>query len=114
MQGGERVFADRPLWQARRNCRTGHEMVGEFGDILPMVAQGRHLYGHHIETIVQILAKAAGRDLAAEIAIRCCDKAYVNFDARAAANSLKRLLLQETKNFSLRLQWHVGYFVEKQ
>ena len=89
-------------------------MPGEQRNILPPFAQRRHPDWHHIQAIEQILAEAAGGDLAAELPVRGGDDAHIDLDPARSPYPLEGLLLQGADDFALGLQRHVGDFVEKQ
>ncbi len=83
-------------------------------DVLAPVAQRRHLDRHDVEPIEQILAEAAGADLAGKVAVRRRDDADIDLDPARPADPLEGLLLQRADDLALGLERHVGDLVEKQ
>src|SRR6202030_2489634 len=83
-------------------------------DILPAVAQGRHVKGNHVQAIEKILAKGAARDFLFEMLVRCGDDAHVDAQGGVGAHALEALFLEYPQNFRLRAQAHVADFIEEQ
>ena len=53
-------------------------MFGQVGDVVLSLAQRRDLDEEDAQPVVEVLAKAARRDLAGKIAIGGCDEPYVD------------------------------------
>src|SRR5207302_326947 len=83
-------------------------------DVLAPVAQRRHADRHDIEAVEEILAEAPRAHLGGEVAVRRGDDAHVDLDLAGAADALEGLLLEDADDLALRLDRHVGYFVEKE
>src|SRR6202165_886080 len=90
------------------------EISGQRGDVLPAVAQGRHVKGNHIQAIEKILAKGAARDFLFEMLVRCGDDAHVNAQGGVGAHALEALFLEYAQDFRLRAEAHVADFIEEE
>ena len=88
-------------------------MLGEQRDVLAALAQRRHEDRDDVEAEVEVLAEAAGLDLAGQVLVGGREHAHVDADARRAADRLDDLLLQHAQHLGLRLQAHVADLVEE-
>ena len=64
LQHRHRVVGDAPLRQAGRGGDLVHEEGDQLGHVLAPLGQGRHPDRHDAEAVEQVLAEAAGGDLA--------------------------------------------------
>ena len=69
------------------------EVVQECGNVFAPLAQRRELDRHDVETVVQIVAQAAGLDFFQEIAIRGGDHAGVDANRRRITNPFELAFL---------------------
>src|ERR1700687_1764148 len=90
------------------------EISCQRGDVLPAVAQGRHVKGNHVQAIEKILAKGAARDFLFEMLVRCGDDAHVDAQGSVGAYALEALFLEYPQNFRLRAEAHVSDFIEEE
>src|SRR5262245_51156645 len=86
----------------------------EDGDVLSTLAQGWQANRDHAQAIEQILSEVAGRGVRGEVAVRRRDDAYVDLDRRRAPDALELLLLEHAKQLGLKVEPHLGDFIEQQ
>src|SRR5436190_19433025 len=89
-------------------------MIGEQGDVFSSLTQRRQRDGNDVQTIVQIFAKAAGRDPAAQVDIGRRHDAHVHDSSLVRAHTFDLTLLQGTQQLDLGERRQVPYFVEEQ
>ena len=89
-------------------------MANEVGNVRRALAQGRHPQRHHIQAVIQVLAKQPLLDQAAQVVVGCGDNANVGLDRRTAADGRVLTLLKHTKQAGLRFEGHVADLIEKQ
>src|SRR3984957_19733305 len=87
--------------------------LGEGKDVLRSFAQRRQRERNHVQAVIEILAKTAGRDFSLEISIGRDDNASVNSERAITANSLKAAVLNEAQKFDLQRRRQLGNFVEQ-
>jgi hypothetical protein len=90
------------------------EVDDEERDVLLALAQRRHVQRHHVETVEEVLAKAAGGDLLLERLVRRGDHAHVDLDHLGAADARDDVLLQHAQHLGLGGEAHVADLVEEQ
>src|SRR5712691_9641370 len=84
------------------------------GDVLPTVAQGRHVKRNHVQAIEKILAKGAAGDFLFEMLVCCGDDAHVDAQGSVGAHALKALFLEDAQYLRLRAKAHVADFIEEE
>ena len=86
----------------------------QVGNVLAPFGQRRHADRHHREAVIEILAEAAGGDLASRL--RLVDETMRTSTAHLgrAADPLEGLLDQHAQDLALGLARHVGDFVDEQ
>ena len=77
-------FAGKPL----------HEMPRQQRNVLPALAQGRHLDGKNIQTVKQIAAKFVIEHTFCQVSVGRGDQTNVDLDGAVAAQALEFLVLQ--------------------
>src|ERR1700674_909109 len=90
------------------------EISCQRGDVLPAVAQGRHVKGNHVQSIKKILAKSAAGNFLFEVFVRCGDDARVDAQGFVGTHALEALFLENAENFRLRAEAHVADFIEEE
>src|SRR5260370_743850 len=110
-----RCAAGEPL--ARRSRLGGEapqKMFGENDDIVCSGAQRRNRDGDDVETVIEVVAESAARDLGLEVLVSRGHDAHIDRDGLLPADLLKCLLLQNAQHFRLRAHAHVADFIEKE
>ena len=90
------------------------EGVGEQGDVLAALAQGRDADVDHVEPVEQVVAERAGRDRLLEVDPRGRDHPHVDAHLLAAADAEERALLQDAEQVDLELRRDVADLVEEE
>src|SRR5205085_10830825 len=93
--------------------QRGQDDVDEDGDVLEALAQRRELDANDIQSIVEVAAEAAGRDLVRQIAIRRGDEAEVRAEVAHAADAAELLLLDGLQQTRLDGEVHLADLVEE-
>ncbi len=83
-------------------------------NILAPQPQGCDDQREHIQPIVEILAKAPGRDIFAQPTVGGRQHAHVEGNGRASAQPLHFALLQHAQQFRLQPERHLGDLIEQQ
>ena len=83
-------------------------------DVVPARAQGWHLHGDDVQSIVEILAKISLLDLLLQIPVGGCHHADIDLDGLASPDSLHFPFLQGAQKLHLQLRRHFAYFVQKE
>src|SRR5205814_4876192 len=78
------------------------------------LAQRGHPHGDLIQTVIEVLAKAALGHHAIEVLVCCANDPHVDLHRLSTANALNDLVLQEPQQLYLHRQWDIADFVEKQ
>src|SRR5258707_6026954 len=99
---------------AVRGAELVQEIPGQDGNVLFAVTQGRHEEGNYVQSVKEILAEGAARDLLFEILVRGCQDANIDTQRLAGADRLEALLFQHAQNLRLRAQTHVANLVEEE
>ena len=112
LQHRHRVGGD----SARRHAHCGGDLLKkimhELGNILAPLGERGDADRHHREAMEEIFAKMTVSDRLGEIAAGRGDDANVDMDPRRAADPLEILIDQHAEDLRLRLQRHVGDFIE--
>src|SRR5258708_40090813 len=74
----------------------------------------RHEEGNFVQSVKEILAEGAARDLLFEILVRGCQDANIDTQRLAGADRLEALLFQHAQNLRLRAQTHVANLHEEE
>jgi len=95
-------------------ARAGlHGATRQRQNVTAPFSQGRQPQRHHVETVIQVGAKAAGPDLLRKIPVGGCNQAHVETDGAAAAQTLDLALLENAQDLGLQSQLHLRYFIEQ-
>ncbi|MEL7238865.1 MAG: hypothetical protein AAGK78_08370 [Planctomycetota bacterium] len=95
-------------------ARLSQKVLDEQGNIAGSFSQWRDLEEEDGDSIVEVLAKAARVDLAAQVAIRGADDANIDGDLVVPAESSKRASLQCAEEAGLEAGRQLADFVEEQ
>ncbi len=95
-------------------ARLVEEVARQHWDVLHPLTQRRQPDRHHVQAIEQILAKLAGADRLAQVAMGRGHDPHVGADRLAPANRGEFALLQHAQQPCLRLGRHVADLVEEQ
>ena len=90
------------------------EVLDQERDVARALAQRRQADRHHVQAVVEILAKGAGRDLLLQIAVGRGDQPHVDADRLDAAHALELALLQGAQQLHLHLDGDRADLVEEQ
>ena len=90
------------------------EVRDERRNVLAPLAQRRHVNGHHVEAVVQILAEASRRDLRLDVLVRRREHAHVDLHRLRAADARHHAVLQHAQHLRLRGEAHVADLVEEE
>src|SRR6266571_8058379 len=71
------------------------------GNIVAVLAEGRDVDAHHVQTIVQILTKRALADSIGEIAVGGCDDPDIDLDLAITANRAYLALFEDAQELRL-------------
>ena len=91
----------------------GHEVIGEQRHVFIARAQRRHEDRDDAQPEIEVLAEPARLDLGGKLLVGRRQHPHVDSHARPAADRLDDLLLQHAQHLGLRLEAHVGDFVEE-
>ena len=89
-------------------------MFGQVGDVVLSLAQRRDLDEEDAQPVVEVLAKAARRDLAGEIAIGGRDEPYVDVARAVLSDALVLAFLNGAEELGLQLERDLADLVEKE
>ena len=89
-------------------------MFGQVGDVVLSLAQRRDLDEEDAQPVVEVLAKAARRDLAGEIAIGGRDESYVDVARAVLSYALVLAFLNGAEELGLQLERDLADLVEKE
>ena len=81
-------------------------------NILNSFAQGREPKCYYVEPVIQVLAKASGRDFVLQVAAGGCDHPNIHRDRSIAASRFEAMLLNEAKKLCLENRREVGDLVD--
>ena len=73
-----------------------------------------HVYGHHVEAIVEILAEVPVLDLAGHVLVRRGDDSHVHVDGLGTSHARHDPGLEGPENLGLCVERHVADFVEEE
>src|SRR5205823_4966753 len=90
------------------------EVVGEQRYVVPSLAQRGHLEGDDVESVVQVLTKAALFDRLLQVPVRRSDDAHVNSYGARAADALELALLKDAQQLRLHRRRHLADLVEEE
>ena len=90
------------------------EVLRQKGDVLAPLLKGRNLYADDVEPIIQILAKAPGRDLIQQVAVRSRHDAHIHLEGGVASHALDLPLLDGPQELDLHEQGNFADFIQKQ
>ena len=88
------------------------EILDEIGNVLAPLGEARHAQRHDVQAVIEILAEAALAHVALEIAAGRGDDAHVDGHLLRAAEAQELLLDENAQDLALRLERHVGDFVD--
>jgi hypothetical protein len=109
------VLPRQPQAAAVQGARgLAQEMFGQFGDVVLSLAQRRDLDEEDAQPVVEVLAKAARRDLAGEIAIGGRDEPYVDVARTVLSYALVLAFLNGAEELGLQLERDLADLVEKE
>src|SRR5215813_4402100 len=77
-------------------------------------SQWRYYYLDRADSIVEILAQVTFANSVRGMAVRCANKPEIGFLSLFAAQAVINALLQNPQELRLKLDWHLGDFVQKQ
>ena len=89
------------------------KMARQVENVVPAVAQRRHVETDDVQPIVEVLAEAPGHDLGGEIPIGGGDDAHVDALGPSTTDTGELLLLNEAEQLALYLEWQLTDFVEQ-
>src|SRR5579863_3476301 len=90
------------------------KMLHQARDVLAPVAQWRHANLDHLDSIIEVLAKATLSHHRFEVLVGRGDDAHIRRERLIAADSLEALLLDDAQQLRLRLQVHVADLIEEE
>ena len=89
------------------------EVLDQRRDVLAALAQRRDLDAEDVEAVVEVVAEAAGLDLAAQVAVGGGDDAHVDLDRRRGADRQDLLGLDGAQQLDLQAERQVADLVEE-
>ena len=89
-------------------------MLHEQGDVLPALAQRGQVDGDHVQPVVEVLAEAAGADLAAQVAGGGRHQADLDARGLHATHPLELALLDRAQELHLHLHRDLADLVEEE
>src|SRR5207245_10664458 len=89
------------------------EVVDQQGDVLPSVAQGRHIEHEDPDPVVKVLAKRAALDLTLGILVRGGDEANVGVDRLGAADRDEFAVLDDAQQLALEREPELTQLVDE-
>src|SRR5258708_32019666 len=92
---------------------VAHEVPHEHGDVLPALAQRRHLDWKHVQPVVQVGTEALPGHRARRGAVGRRDQPALGPDRSRAAEPLEFALLQHAQQLRLQLEGHLADLVEE-
>ena len=91
-----------------------HQKPRQIGNVLRALAQGRHENRHHVEPVIQVLAKLAGLHRRFQVAVGGGDDPHVHPQGLAAAEPLQLAFLQHPQQLGLKLRRNIADLVQEQ
>src|ERR1017187_6862306 len=98
---------------ARIRPQLGDEVLRQKRNILFALAQRRNVHGHHVEAVIEVLAKGALLKRGAQILVGGGHHAHVDMAGDVAAQALELALLQHAQQFHLDGRGHVADFIQE-
>src|SRR5258708_2702739 len=89
------------------------EVFHQQGNVLSSLSKRGHLDREYIQPIKQITTKGPSADGGLQVTIGGCNHPYVSANSTSAADTLKLVLLQNTQECNLSLNWKLSDFVEE-
>src|SRR6266849_230890 len=109
-----RRIAELPRFLSVGGAEFAQKISRERRNIFSAITQRRDVKGDHVETVEEILAKGAARNLLIEILIGCGDDAHVHAQSFVGPDTLEALLLEDAQYFRLRAQAHIADFIQEE
>src|SRR5258706_15668777 len=82
-------------------------------DVLSSFLKRGYLNREDMQPIKQITTEGPSADCRLQVTVCGCDHSHVSADSMTAADTLKLMLLQNTKECDLSLNWKLSDFVEQ-
>src|SRR5579875_2262143 len=109
----ERGLGDLDARTAVLLAKLCEKLAGKRGDIFLAVAQRRHEEGNNVESVKEVLAEVAARDLLFKILVGGGDDTRIHMNRLAGTDGIEALFIESTQHLGLRLEAHVADLVEK-
>ena len=115
---GGQGFDDRRTEAKRRAARLRavalHEVLQQQRDVLRPLAQGRQVHVHHVQPVVQVLAKLARLDHLLQRTVGRRDHAQFHAVQLGASDASELLLLKQAQQLDLRLWIQLADLVQEE
>ena len=89
-------------------------MFGQRQDVVSAFAKGWNANGKHSQTEVQIFAKFAVFHSLLQVLVGGSHDAHIAVNGAQRAQSFHHLVLQNSQQFGLQLEWHFTNFIQEQ
>src|SRR5260221_4487785 len=89
------------------------KVLHQQGNVGSSLSKRRYLNREVVQPIKQIMTEGPSADGGLQVAVGGCDHPHVSADSTIAADTLKLMLLQNTKQCNLSLGWKLSDFVEE-
>ena len=113
LEGGQHRRLDAPHIPVQLLVEELQEVLDEEWNVLRPFAQRRNLQSHHLETVVEVLAKSPVRHPAREVAVGGCHQAKIHRELGCTANAHDVALLEHPQEFHLQVRRQLGYLVQE-
>src|SRR5258708_10063508 len=113
MKQFQRLLVDTFYVLASFSCIAINEVFDQQRDVRSSFSKRRHLDREDIQPIKQITAERASANGGLQVTIGGCNHPNVSANSTGAANTLKLVFLQNSKQSNLSLGWKVSDFVEE-
>jgi predicted class III extradiol MEMO1 family dioxygenase len=90
-----------------------YEVPDQLRDVLRALPQGRNIDRKYLQPIVEVFTKRRLLYHRGQITMCGYDNADVHLVSTVAAQPFEFLLLQNSQQFCLKLQWNVAYFIKE-
>ena len=109
----ERVGVGLPARSLIAIGKADRKEIDQLGNVFATFAQRRNVQLDHVQAIIQIFAKAAGRHFGFQIAVRGGDHLHVDVHRMSRTDRSDFLLLQHAQQLGLQVERHFADFVQK-
>ncbi|HMV67769.1 MAG TPA: caspase family protein, partial [Myxococcota bacterium] len=110
----EDIGPERDVRLAQSLCGFAQEQAGQMRDLLPSLAQRRHVNANDAQPVVEVLAESPFGHALLEVGIGRRNHADIDLDRARVPHRHDLGLLEEPEQFRLHVEWQVADLVEEE